>query len=535
MNEMESIGKRIVIFFVVALSVNSLSAQILTEHSYKFSKVLDYISNYYVDSVDQDKLVETAIIEMLKELDPHTVYLSKDKLKQTNEKLQGNFEGIGIQYNILNDTIFVVKSIPGGPSERVGLRAGDRIIKVEDENVAGIEITNKGVRDRLMGKKGTQVDVTVKRKGEKKPLEFTIIRDKIPIHSVDASYLVNSKTGYVKLNRFSATSSEEIYEAFMELKEAGMKNLILDLRGNGGGYLNVAIDLSDHFLKADKLIVYTEGLNYPKTESKSTTRGEFEKGRLVIIIDEGSASASEIVAGAVQDWDRGIIVGRRSFGKGLVQRPFHLPDGSQMRLTTARYYTPTGRLIQKNYENGYTNYKGELMERYKHGEYTHADSIQFADSLKFHTLKNKRIVYGGGGIMPDAFVPLDTTNYSDYYRDLVRKAIINTFCLRYLDKNRKTLKKEYPDFEKFNKKFIVTDQMLNDLVAYAESEGLEPNTNDFEVSKEEIRILIKAYLAADIWSLNEYYQIINTINPTFLKAVKIISNKKEYRKILTGK
>ncbi|MGM0407921.1 MAG: S41 family peptidase, partial [Bacteroidota bacterium] len=332
----------ITLFLIIGLPTQ-LFSQYLTEDIFKFSRALGNISNYYVDSVDTEDMVEKAIIGILKDLDPHSTYIPADEVKEMNEPLEGNFEGIGIQFNILDDTIYVISPISGGPSEKVGIRAGDRIVKIDGENVAGVEISTTGVRDRLLGEKGTKVEVGIKRRSVDEILYFTIIRDKIPIYSVDAAYLVDNEIAYIKINRFALTTVDEFTEKLQKLKEQGANSVILDLRGNGGGYLDKAIELADQFLEKDKLIVYTKGLKVPKMESASTSQGIFKEGKVVILIDEGSASASEIVSGAVQDWDRGIIVGRRSFGKGLVQKPMYLPDGSMIRLTVARYYTPTGR------------------------------------------------------------------------------------------------------------------------------------------------------------------------------------------------
>lgn len=389
----------------------------------KLNTFFKYVELAYVDSVNADKMTEDAIKAVLKDLDPHSVYIPKKDLQRKNEPLKGNFEGVGIQFNILHDTITVVSPISGGPSEKLGIRSGDKIIKIEDKTVAGVGFTNKDVADHLRGKKGTKVNVSILRKGENELLDYEITRDKIPIYSVDAVYMAAPKTGYIKLNRFAATTMGEIYEGLDELEDQGMKNLILDLRGNSGGYLNVAIELADQFLDKGKLIVYTEGRSYPRDNTYATSRGRLKKGKLIVLIDEGSASASEIVSGAVQDWDRALVIGRRSFGKGLVQKPFALPDGSGMRLTISRYYTPSGRSIQKPYEGGAEEYYSDVLNRYEHGELMHKDSIHFPDSLKYNTLVNERTVYGGGGIMPDFFIPLDTTQGSDYWSNLIRKGV----------------------------------------------------------------------------------------------------------------
>ncbi len=510
--------RKIVFLILIFLTLKTFPQATITEGAFKFATLLKIVENSYVDSVQEEKLVEDAIVGMLKELDPHSTYITKEDLQKMNEPLQGNFEGIGIQFNILNDTILVVTPISGGPSEKVGIQAGDKIITVDGENVAGIGITNKGVADRLRGPKGTQVTVEVLRSGEKEPLEFTITRDKIPIFSVDAAYMAAPKIGYIKVNRFSATTMHEFKKAVEDLKAQGMEHLILDLRNNSGGYLRTAIELSDEFLPSGKMIVYTEGRSFPKKEIFSTAIGEVEQGKIVVLINEGSASASEIVSGAIQDNDRGVIIGRRSFGKGLVQKPYNLPDGSQVRLTIQRYYTPSGRCIQKPYED----YKSDFKKRYEHGELFHKDSIDFPDSLKFQTTKG-RTVYGGGGIMPDVFVPLDTSYNSKYYSKLLRKGIFNRFTLTYLDKHRDELEKSYPDIKTFKQKFNPEDY-LNEFLGYAEKQKIEFDKKDFERSKPLILTMIKADFARNLFGTGAYYQIYNEINPTYQKALEVIND-----------
>lgn len=510
-----------------------VKAQEHYEQAFKFGQMLEWINSSYVDSVNHEKLVEDAIIHLLKNLDPHSSYLSREEVKDMNEPLQGNFEGIGISFNILNDTIFVVSSIPGGPSEKVGIQAGDRIIKVDDKNVAGIGITNKDVFSLLRGNKGTKVVVSVQRRDVIDLLDFNITRDKIPIFSLDASYKVKDNIGYIKLNRFSMTTMDEFRSSLGKLKSEGVENLILDLTGNGGGFLEVAFELADEFLENSKLIVYTEGIKSSRREYRATTKGMFEKGNLVILIDEGSASASEIVAGAVQDWDRGIIIGRRSFGKGLVQKPITLSDQSMIRLTIARYYTPTGRLIQKPYNQmNKDEYDLDILKRYNNGELISKDSIRFPDSLKYKTLVNSRIVYGGGGIMPDVFIPIDTTYYSGFYRDIIRKGILNQFILSYVDDNRTRLLAEYPAVDKFIHQHSMSQKFLQNLVDYANKEGVIPAENDLSVSGEQIKQLMKAYIARDLWGTNEFYQVFNNTDPKFLKALDAIDNWSNYQKLL---
>ena len=524
--------QRFIYIIILLISLQGYS-QVTNQPSYKLSRVLDVINMFYVDTVDNDKIVEAAIVEMLKELDPHSVYVSKDEVKEMNEPLEGNFEGIGVQFNIFNDTILVVNPIPGGPSEKLGIRAGDRIIKIDDQVVAGIGIKNNDVFKKLRGKKGTIVNVTIHRRGEKNLLDFSISRDKIPIHSLDASYMIDSQIGYIKLNRFSATTMTEFSEALTNLKAKGAKDLILDLSGNGGGYLNTAVDLADQFLNDRKLIVFTEGVNSPRSDYKATDGGSWTTGRLIVLVDEGSASASEIVTGAIQDWDRGVVIGRRTFGKGLVQRPFNLPDASMIRLTVARYFTPSGRLIQKPYENGFEEYTKDIVHRYNNGELIHADSIHFPDSLRFKTLNLKRTVYGGGGIMPDFFVPLDTTLYTNYYRSLLRKGVINRFVLSYIDENREEFKAKYNDFDSFNKAYLVSDVMVDSLVSYATKQGVELKEEELEKSKSDIKLIIKAMIASNQWTTSDYFEVINPSRPEFMKAIEVLHDKKMYSKKLS--
>ncbi len=498
------------------------------EQSLKIGKILDLVENYYVDTVNQDQLVEEVIVSMLRTLDPHSVYIPSDEVKEMNEPLQGNFEGIGIQFNVLFDTILVISPVPGGPSEKVGIRAGDRIVEIENENVAGVGISSSKVQEKLMGEKGTRVSVRIKRKGIPELLDFTITRDKIPINSLDAAFMVDETTGYIKLNRFSLTTMKKFNEALKELKKENIKDLILDLRNNGGGYMEPAVKLADHFLDDNKLIVYMQGENVPRRDFSATSSGEFNDGRIVVLIDEGSASASEIVAGAIQDWDRGIIVGRRSFGKGLVQRPFMLTDGSMIRLTIARYYTPTGRLIQKPYEDGFEEYARELTNRYKNGEFGSTENIEFPDSLKYKTLVKQRTVYGGGGIMPDFFVPFDTSEYTDYYLKLSSQGTISNYTLDFVDRSRDQLKQEYASFEDFNASFSVSDDMIGDLVQMAKNEGIEPDPESLKVSGNKIKLIIKGLIARDIWDMSEFYEVINIEDPVFLKALQVLKDSDQY-------
>ncbi|MFZ4523020.1 MAG: S41 family peptidase [Bacteroidales bacterium] len=496
----------------------------------KYNALMQLINYAYVDTINEGRLVEKAIVETLKELDPHSVYISKKDVQKANEPLEGNFDGIGVQFEILRDTISVVHSIPGGPSERLGIMSGDRIVKIDGEIVAGKKITSQFVLDHLRGKRGTKVGVSIYRKGKKDLIDYTITRDKIPINSIDAAYMIKPGIGYINLNKFAQSSIQEFTESVNLLNSQGMKSMILDLRNNSGGYLGTAIDLSDEFLGPGKIIVYTEGRVAPRENSYSSARGLFETGKLVIMINENSASASEIVSGAIQDWDRGIIVGRRSFGKGLVQRPFSLPDSSQVRLTTARYYNPSGKCIQKSYAEGVDKYYQDFSNRIKHGELIHPDSIKFPDSLKFYTA-GKRVVYGGGGIMPDVFIPWDSTPISDYYLDLRRKNVINSYIGDYVDKNRKSLKVNYPEFSSFDKNFQIDEAFITDFFAYAEKEGVKMDEKGYAAAEKLIKSQLKGVIAQKLWDMTELYTIVNQYDEEVLKAIEVVEDDALYQKL----
>lgn len=489
-----------------------------SQSTIKYDALLQMIRFGYVDTVNEEQLTEEAIKSVLKKLDPHSVYIPASELKEMNEPLVGKFEGVGIQFNIFEDTILVTQTIAGGPSEKLGIRAGDRILRIDGENVAGVKMTNNGVLKRLRGDKGTKVKVEISRRSEPQALEFLITRDKIPIFSVDASYMADQETGYIKISRFADATVEEFKTALEELKASGMKNLILDLSGNGGGYLNRAVELADEFLESDKLIVYTEGVNNPKQEMFSSSVGDFQKGKLIVIIDEYSASASEIVSGAIQDHDRGLIIGRRSFAKGLVQKPMPLPDGSAVRLTIARYHTPSGRCIQKPYEKG-DEYDDDISNRMKKGELYHADSIKFVDSLAYKTAAG-RTVYGGGGIMPDVFVPLDTSYSSKYWGELQRKSLLFEFALSHTDRNRNELLQTYPNINIYKKDFNVSEDMLQQFIAFAEKKGVAFDSAGYATSKPWIIIQLRALIARDLWDMESYFQIVNEKNNFYVAAMR---------------
>lgn len=530
---MESCVKRLVlILFIFSTSWASVFAQKDIE-ARKLQLALYAISNLYVDSTSQTKLVEDAITGMLENLDPHSTYTNPEETKEMTEPLAGNFDGIGIQFNMLTDTVYVIQVVSGGPSEKVGLMAGDRIVEVNDTVIAGVKMSTPEVMKRLRGSKGSEVHVKVKRGEEPQLLDFTITRGKVPVYSIDAVYMADKETGYIKLNRFAASSTKEFKEALSSLSKKGMTQLILDLQGNGGGYLNVPIELADEFLSRGKIIVYTEGNKQKRQDALSTAAGSFEKGRLVILVDEASASASEILSGAIQDWDRGVIIGRRTFGKGLVQRPLPLPDGSMIRLTVARYYTPAGRCIQKPYEKGKGDeYAHDLISRYNRGELMSADSIHFPDSLKAQTLAKGRTVYGGGGIMPDVFVPIDTTFYSDYHRTLVSKGLVNRVAMNYLDKHREELNKKYKKILTYKEKFIVPESLMDELLAMAEEKKISFKEEEYNRSLPLIQLQIKALIARDLFDMTEYFYIINDANRTYQEALKLINDEAKYNQIL---
>jgi carboxyl-terminal processing protease len=506
------------LYLFIYLLVISIATQAQT-HQQKMAVFLNLLDNYYVEDINTDSLVEVGIKHMLKQLDPHSVYFSKEEFKKTNEPLEGNFEGVGIQFQIYEDTLMVVHVIQGGPSQKVGIQDGDKIIYVDTSKIAGVGIDNDAVFKYLRGAKGTKVNVKIKRYGESELLDFEIIRDKIPIYAIEAQYMATPEIGYIKLSRFSANATEEVSNAIDILKRKGAKKLILDLTGNGGGYLNQAHALSDIFLPEGKLIVYSEGRSQPRIDLNSTEIGNFESGDVVVMVDQSSASASEIVAGAIQDWDRGLIIGRRTFGKGLVQKGYNLPDGAVVRLTMAHYYTPSGRNIQKPFEKGKEAYYEDLNDRYESGELFDVSKTMINDSTKFYT-QNKRVVYAGGGVMPDIFVPIDTSWTSKFYSKLIRSGAFNQFALNFVDNNRQELMQKYTSESEFINKFEITDELYTDFLELAKNKKTEPDSAEvYTNSIPTIKNQLKALIGQNLFNYNIYYQITNPQNPIYIKAL----------------
>jgi carboxyl-terminal processing protease len=482
------------------------------------------ISNLYVDSVNENKLVEDAIQGMLEKLDPHSSYTTAKETESMSESLNGNFEGIGVQFNVIADTLVVIQPVLNGPSEKVGILAGDRIVSVEDTAIAGVKMSKEDMMRRLRGPKNTKVKLGVVRRGVKNVLYFTVTRDKIPLKTVDAVYMIRPQVGYIRLSSFGLTSPQEIADGLKTLKQQGMKSLILDLQQNGGGYLQSAAAIANEFLHEGDLVVYTKGRQVARQEYRADGKGSFVTGKLVVLIDEFSASAAEIVTGAIQDQDRGIVVGRRSFGKGLVQRPIPFDDGSMIRLTVAHYYTPSGRCIQKPYRKGdLKDYEMDFENRYNHGELIHKDSIHLDSTLVYHTLRKHRLVYGGGGIMPDEFVPLDTTRYTHLFRQLSIKGIIVNEDLKYIDNHRKDLKKQYTSFENFNKEYEVPQKLIDTILSEGKKQKIQAK-DDAELKKTlpSLKIQIKALVARDLFDMNEYFQIINETDDIIQRALEVI-------------
>lgn len=482
------------------------------------------INNLYVDTVNEQKLVEDGIRGMIEKLDPHSSYLTAKEVKEANEPLQGNFEGIGVQFNMVEDTLLVIQPVSDGPSERVGILAGDRIISVNDTAIAGVKMAQKEIMRRLRGPKGTKVNLGIVRRGIADTLRFVVTRDKIPLKTIDATYMIRPEVGYIRIGSFGATTHDEFCESMKRLQQQGMKSLILDLQENGGGYLHAAVKIADEFLQKNDLIVYTQGRRTQRAEYTADGGGLFTKGKVIVLVDSYTASAAEIVSGAIQDHDRGIVVGRRTFGKGLVQRPIDMPDGSMIRLTVAHYYTPSGRCIQKPYVKGnQKDYAEDMLHRLKSGELMSADSVHFADSLKYYTLKKHRVVYGGGGIMPDEFVPLDTLRYTRYHRQLAAKSIVITQNLRYVDEHRQQLKKQYQHFDDFRLRFEVPQALVDRIIAEGEKQHIKPKDDaELQTTLPYLRTQLKALIARDLWNMDEYYAIINTLSDTVQRALELM-------------
>lgn len=504
----------------------SVNAQHFDEQAIrKVQMVQMAISSLYVDSVDEGKVAEDAIRGMLEKLDPHSNYSTPKEVKELNEPLAGNFEGIGVQFNMVDDTLLVIQPVSGGPSEKVGIIAGDRIVNVNDTAIAGVKMSREEIMRRLRGPKNTKVKLGVVRRGIKEIIYFTVKRDKIPVNSIDAVYMIRPGIGYIRIGSFGATTYKEFIDAITRLQGDGMRDLILDLQDNGGGYLQAAVEIANEFLQNGDMIVYTKGRAMHGYDYVAKGNGRFLDGKIVVLINEYTASAAEIVTGAIQDQDRGMVVGRRSFGKGLVQRPIDLPDGSMIRLTVAHYYTPAGRCIQKPYEKGkIIDYAMDMNNRLKNGELMNADSIHFADSLKCYTLRKHRTVYGGGGIMPDYFVPLDTTLYTGFHRQLAAKSIIINSSLRYIDNNRKKLKKLYPSFEKFKDEFEISQAFIDEIVADAAKQNVKPKDDEeLEKTLPYLKLQLKALVARDLWDMSQYYSVFNEQNEIVKKGLSVIA------------
>ncbi len=526
--------RKITLLIAMMACVLAVQAQRVPQKLNKLLLAEYAINSAYVDSVDEDKLVEYAIVGMLQKLDPHSSYTDAKETKDMEEPLQGEFSGIGIQFNMKEDTLYVIQTIPGGPSERVGILAGDRIVMVNDTLIAGVKMKRTDIMKRLRGKKGTKVTIKVRRGASPDLITFRITRDKIPLHSVDASYMIDDKTGYVRISNFGAKTYDEMMDALASLTKQGMQQVVIDLTDNGGGYLNAAIEMCNEFLDRGQLIVYTEGLKAPRSNANALGTGKYKDLPMAIMVNQYSASAAEIFSGAMQDWDRAVVVGRRTFGKGLVQRPVRFEDGSMMRLTVARYYTPSGRCIQKPYTKGNKKaYEEDLLDRSKSGEYYCLDSIHFADSLRYTTLVHQRTIYGGGGVMPDIFVPVDTSEYSTYYRDMVAKGIVNQFVIDYVDKHRKQLKSDYPTLEDFDARFALTDDDIKRFIDAGEKDKVKYDEAKFRTSERVFRTMIKGLIARDIYAdSSAYTRIVNHRNPDLDAAVKVLYDRERYDALL---
>lgn len=522
--------KRFILPIITLLTLCPLTRAQVSTPSNKLRMAEYAISQLYVDTVNEDKLVEAAIEAMLSKLDPHSVYSSPEEVKALNEPLQGTFSGIGVAFNVTNDTLRISSVIAGGPSERVGVLPGDRIVAVNDTVIAGVKKPQTEMMKMLRGPKGSKVDIKVLRKAqaEADTIDFLITRDDIPIYSVGASYMVDDATGYLRIDRFAIETGKEVANALKKLREQGMKNLILDLVDNTGGYLDASVEVLGELLPPGSLTVYTEGERSPRRDSPARPSGKkplFEDGRLVIMANQNSASAAEITAGAIQDWDRGLVVGRRTFGKGLVQRPIPFPDGSMIRLTVAHYFTPSGRNIQRPYTMGdQESYARDILDRLDNGELMHADSVKHDDSLRTKTLRLGRTIYGGGGIEPDLFVALDTTEYTRYYRNVMAKGTLIKYAVDYADTHRKELKRRFKTDNQFVKGFTVTPEMLSQLYQAAEKAGVEPNPEQAAKSEPLFSMIIKALIGRDIYDTPTYFKVYNMHDPIFLEALRLINS-----------
>ncbi len=521
---MKLINKTLLLFLLITSS--GVFAQTKMDQGDKLKELFRMIDNYYTDSVDKEKIANAAIVKMLDELDPHSSYIQQKDVKRNEEPLVGNFEGVGITFQIFKDTILVNEVISGGPAQKVGVMDGDRIVKINDTTVAGIAIENEGVIKRLRGNKGTQVKVGILRRSQKDLIEFTITRDKIPVYSIEASYMVNENTGYIKLIRFAATTMNEFRQAVEKLKAQGMQHMIMDLQGNSGGYLTTAVQLSNEFIPTEKqLIVYTQGLHSRREEYFSDGKGALKEGKLIVLVDESSASASEIFAGCMQDIDRGLVIGRRTFGKGLVQKPFYFPDASMVRLTVAHYYTPSGRCIQRPYDNGKKDYYDEYSKRLKSGELFGTDTTKFPDSLLYFT-KNYRKVYGGGAVVPEIYIPIDTSVNSEYYQKIRRKGVLNNFCLEYVDQNRAELHKRYPTAVDFIKGFDAKSEVVELLFKRADKDSIDRDSSQIARSMPLFLSQTKSLIARNLFDNNTFWQVANESNDSYKKALEVMNSNK---------
>ena len=525
--------KYILLALVALMTVSSANAQMRVRMGKnspieKLGRAEIAIANLYVDSVDENKLVEDAIRGMLEKLDPHSAYTTAKETQSMNEPLTGSFDGIGVQFNMVDDTLLVIQPVTNGPSEKLGIQAGDRIVAVNDTAIAGVKMSREEIMKRLRGPRGTMVKLSIVRRGIKDQLVFNVKRDKIPLTTLDAAYMIRPNIGYIRLGSFGMTSPKEVVHAIDSLKKKGMEDLIFDLQDNGGGYLQSAAAIANEFLQKGDLIVYTKGRTAPRQEFSAEGNGKMQKGRIVVLTNEFTASAAEIVSGAIQDQDRGVVVGRRTFGKGLVQRPLTFEDGSEIRLTVAHYFTPSGRCIQKPYKKGdREDYAMDLDNRYKHGEFTNQDSIHLIDSLKYYTLRKHRVVYGGGGIMPDYFVPLDTTKYTKLHRQLAAKSIVINYSLKFIDAHRKELKSQYKDFDKFLANYNVPQSLVDDIIKEGEKQKITAKDEaELIQTKKYLSKQLKALVARDIWDMSQYFQVWNETNEIVQRAVKLLQEEK---------